>query len=47
MDVYRVERVIDGDTFEVSPEIPQYFMLKTPLQEGTGMVFCPKPLSNG
>lgn len=37
MDVYRVERVIDVDTFEVSPEIPQYFALKTPLQGGTGM----------
>ena len=37
MDVYRVERVIDGDTFEVSPEIPQYFALKTPMQEDTGM----------
>ena len=32
MQLYFVERVIDGDTFEVSPEIPRNLVLQTPMQ---------------
>lgn len=38
MEVYRVERVIDGDTFEVNPEIPRYVALQTPMQRLTGVI---------
>lgn len=47
MHPYTVQRVIDGDTFEVTPSIPRSFALQSHFQESTGLgVFNKVRLAN-